>query len=63
MEKFLNNNSFKSEKAKNLTIKKHIPKLINFKNHQIHAVLKALKDNKFNEQSKKSWNKFYNNKA
>ena len=51
MEKFLNNNSFKSEKAKNLAIKKHIPKLINFKNHQIHAVLKAIKENKFDELS------------
>lgn len=63
IEIFIINNTFKSEKAKNLALKKHIPKLSNFANHQIHGVIKALKDNKFNEQSKKSWNKFYNNKA
>ena len=59
MEKFLNNNSFKSEKAKNLAIKKHIPELINFKNHQIRLATQAIKNNKFDELSKQSWNNYY----
>lgn len=62
IENFLLSNKFSSGKDETLKLKKHIPDINNFKNHQIRLATQAIKNNKFNDLSKQSWNNYYKGK-